>query len=250
MQGVVERRTPHRSSRNVLIEPTAMQAWRDGDRHGDRSAVPRGRQGEEGGTDHRQCPQALRDRARGPADEVTLKACSDNDWIEVSPAGPSSRSWVSTRRSSRSCRRARRASGSAITIAAGTLREMIENTIFAVSTDETRVNLSGMYIETTDNGRLRMVATDGHRLAMIERTLSRREAPPRASSCRARGWSELRKLLEDSRGRPSCRLTVAEKDARVQTPAPCRFFMRLDRGRVPRLPPGDPQGAVACERHA
>ena len=41
---------------------------------------------------------------------------------------------------------------------------MIERTLFAVSTDETRLNLSGVLLEAPENGKLRIVATDGHRL--------------------------------------------------------------------------------------
>ena len=47
---------------------------------------------------------------------------------------------------------------------------MIESTLFAVSLDETRINLSGVYLEN-QQGALRMVATDGHRLAMIDRQI-------------------------------------------------------------------------------
>ena len=71
----------------------------------------------------------------------------------------------------RAGRRAER-SGSAAT----TLNEMIEYTLFAVSADETRVNLNGIHVEATADGRLRMVATDGHRLAMITRAVEHADA--------------------------------------------------------------------------
>ncbi len=49
-----------------------------------------------------------------------------------------------------------------------TILDMIEKTEFAISTDETRYNLNGVFFdpgaETT-----RMVATDGHRLCLIEK---------------------------------------------------------------------------------
>ena len=57
------------------------------------------------------------------------------------------------------------------TTSASTIREMIERTIFAVSTDETRYSLNGVYIEQSDGGKVRMVATDGHRLAFEEKTV-------------------------------------------------------------------------------
>ena len=76
-------------------------------------------------------------------------------------------------------------------------REMIERTIFSVSTDETRRNLNGVFIEESKGGKVRMVATDGHRLALIERTvgsigLEKGVILPR------KGLAELRKLLEEA----------------------------------------------------
>jgi DNA polymerase-3 subunit beta len=53
------------------------------------------------------------------------------------------------------------------------LKEMIEKTIFAVSADETRYNLTGVFFSQTNEGEekaLKMVATDGYRLSIIERS--------------------------------------------------------------------------------
>jgi DNA polymerase-3 subunit beta len=55
------------------------------------------------------------------------------------------------------------------------LKEMIEKTFFSISTDESKYNLNGIYFKTIEeNGRklLRMVATDGHRLATIKREIN------------------------------------------------------------------------------
>lgn len=52
------------------------------------------------------------------------------------------------------------------------LAEMIERTIYAASADETRYNLNGVYFEQlVESEKIRMVATDGHRLAVIDRIL-------------------------------------------------------------------------------
>ena len=51
------------------------------------------------------------------------------------------------------------------------LRDMIDRTRFAVSTEETRYYLNGIYIHRKDNGEissLKAAATDGHRLATVE----------------------------------------------------------------------------------
>src|SRR5262245_24268921 len=52
-----------------------------------------------------------------------------------------------------------------------TLRRLIEKTQFAISTEETRYYLNGIYLHTHESGgklKLRSVATDGHRLARAE----------------------------------------------------------------------------------
>jgi DNA polymerase-3 subunit beta len=51
-----------------------------------------------------------------------------------------------------------------------TIAQMIQRTIFAISAEESRFTLNGALLLLRNNG-LVMVATDGHRLSMIERTL-------------------------------------------------------------------------------
>jgi DNA polymerase-3 subunit beta len=47
---------------------------------------------------------------------------------------------------------------------------MIDRTMYAASVDETRYNLNGVLFEMNqESGKIRMIATDGHRLAMVER---------------------------------------------------------------------------------
>jgi DNA polymerase III subunit beta len=57
-----------------------------------------------------------------------------------------------------------------------TLMEMITQTIFAVSDDETRYFMNGVYLEYVD-GRLMMVATDGRRLSHVAKTVDGEVAP-------------------------------------------------------------------------
>jgi DNA polymerase-3 subunit beta len=68
--------------------------------------------------------------------------------------------------------------GHAFTISAGDLRTLIDRTRFAISTEETRYYLNGIYLhaaKATAGGSefpvLRSVATDGHRLARVEMPL-------------------------------------------------------------------------------
>src|SRR3989304_6342971 len=57
------------------------------------------------------------------------------------------------------------------TLAAADLKRLINKTQFAISTEETRYYLNGIYLHTAGNGQnllLRAVATDGHRLAQAD----------------------------------------------------------------------------------
>lgn len=56
------------------------------------------------------------------------------------------------------------------TLPAETLRTIIDGTRFAISTEETRYYLNGIFLHVIDGAepKLRAVATDGHRLARIE----------------------------------------------------------------------------------
>ena len=56
------------------------------------------------------------------------------------------------------------------TIASADLKRLVDRTQFAISTEETRYYLNGIYFHTIDAGgdKLRAVATDGHRLAQAE----------------------------------------------------------------------------------
>jgi len=56
------------------------------------------------------------------------------------------------------------------TLAAGELKRLVDKTQFAISTEETRYYLNGIYLHVVDAGGpvLRAVATDGHRLAQAQ----------------------------------------------------------------------------------
>jgi DNA polymerase III subunit beta len=57
----------------------------------------------------------------------------------------------------------------AVELGLGLLRRMITKVIFAISTEESRFQLNGALFKVKDGG-LEMVATDGHRLALVEMT--------------------------------------------------------------------------------
>ncbi|MFB6352368.1 MAG: DNA polymerase III subunit beta [Bradymonadaceae bacterium] len=53
-------------------------------------------------------------------------------------------------------------------IGSSVLLDMIDKTLFSVSTDDARANLTGAFFKVTDEDNLLMVSTDGHRLSKIE----------------------------------------------------------------------------------
>jgi DNA polymerase III subunit beta len=57
-----------------------------------------------------------------------------------------------------------------LTLASTTLKEMIQRTIFAITQEESRYTLNGALM-VLSGGLLRLVTTDGHRLAYIEKAL-------------------------------------------------------------------------------
>ena len=82
-------------------------------------------------------------------------------------------------------------------IAPSDLRNLIDTTKFAVSMEETRYYLNGIYMHFSDTTNLIAVATDGHRLA-----LSQMKSPPGSENMPAviiprKAVLELRKLLDD-----------------------------------------------------
>ncbi|MEM1023923.1 MAG: DNA polymerase III subunit beta [Myxococcota bacterium] len=109
--------------------------------------------------------------------------------------------------------------------------EMLEKTLYAVSTDETRYNLTGVYCERTGEGQgLRMVATDGHRLAMVERPTDVEPAMSEGVIIPRKGLQELRKILDE--GDLPGRLGFVENSA-VFEKGSLLLTMRLVDGRFP-----------------
>ncbi len=77
------------------------------------------------------------------------------------------------------------------------LKEMIRKTFFAQSPDETRQILNGLLLEQ-DNEKVKMVGTDGHRLALIRRDLNGGSKGAKNSYLiPKKALTELIKLVED-----------------------------------------------------
>jgi len=84
-------------------------------------------------------------------------------------------------------------------LSAADLRKLIDRTRFAISTEETRYYLNGIYFHTVDDGegRLRAVATDGHRLSRVEIPLPEGAAGMPGVIVPRKTIGELRKLIDE-----------------------------------------------------
>jgi DNA polymerase-3 subunit beta len=111
----------------------------------------------------------------------------------------------------------------------------IDLTSFAASTDETRYNLNGVYFEP-QGPVLRMVATDGHRLALSERPLAGDYGLKRGVILPRKGLHELKKLLGEANDagteKPETKLGFAENSAIYRRPGVV-LAMRLIEGMFP-----------------
>ena len=100
------------------------------------------------------------------------------------------------------------------------LRRLFDKSKFAISTEETRFYLNGVYLHTAqgeDGQVLRAVATDGHRLARIDAALPEGAAGMPGVIVPRKTVGELRKLLDDDEAQIA--VSVSETKIRFATPA-------------------------------
>jgi DNA polymerase III subunit beta len=94
-------------------------------------------------------------------------------------------------------------------ISSAVMKEMIEKTVFAASNEESRYHLNGILFlqkpqntETGSPGKeiLRMVATDGHRLALIDRENTKIQGMEKGVVIPKKGILELKRIMSDREG--------------------------------------------------
>jgi DNA polymerase-3 subunit beta len=122
-----------------------------------------------------------------------------------------------------------------VDVVPGELLAQIDLTSFAASTDETRYNLNGVFFEP-QGPVLRLVATDGHRLALSEKPLAGDYALKRGVILPRKGLHELKKLLgeasEPGQEKIETKLGFAENSAIYRRPGVV-LAMRLIEGTFP-----------------
>ena len=83
------------------------------------------------------------------------------------------------------------------------MKEMIEKTVFAASNEESRYHLNGVLFSQSQQGTkvvLRMVATDGHRLSLIDRENQAIRGIEKGIIIPKKGVLEIKKIMGDQDG--------------------------------------------------
>lgn len=98
-------------------------------------------------------------------------------------------------------------------LSAADLKRIVEKTRFAISTEETRYYLNGIYLHQADGDKgsvLRSVATDGHRLARTDLPLPKGAEGMPGVIVPRKTVLELHKLLEEPEGEVSVSLSSSK----------------------------------------
>ncbi|MBS0536513.1 MAG: DNA polymerase III subunit beta [Proteobacteria bacterium] len=94
-------------------------------------------------------------------------------------------------------------------VPAADLKRLIDKTQFAISTEETRYYLNGIYLHAAGK-MLRAVATDGHRLAQVELTLPEGAAGMPGIIIPRKTVAEVQRLIESGEGDVAVELSAGK----------------------------------------
>lgn len=130
----------------------------------------------------------------------------------------------------------------AFKVKAGELKRLVDRTQFAISTEETRYYLNGIYLHVVDGAdgpMLRAVATDGHRLAQAEIPAPEGSAGMPGIIVPRKTVGEVQRLLEA----PDAEVTVELSDSKIRfTIGPVVLTSKLIDGTFPDYVRVIPQG--------
>jgi DNA polymerase-3 subunit beta len=120
------------------------------------------------------------------------------------------------------------------TLSARELRELIDATRFAISTEETRYYLNGIYVHAPEGANtLRAVATDGHRLARIELDLPEGAANMPGVIVPRKCVAEVRKLIDEYPDEAPIGIALSSSKIRFRFSAEATLTSKLIDGTFP-----------------
>lgn len=126
-----------------------------------------------------------------------------------------------------------------ITINPKILLEVIDKTVFAAGESDTRYTLNGILFHVIPGGNLSVVGTDGHRLAMIAKTIEGSVREERKNIIPRKAAIELRKLLD--KAEENIRVTFCKNHIMFSI-GNIQFLTRLIEGTYPNYEQVIPTG--------
>jgi len=130
-----------------------------------------------------------------------------------------------------------------------TLRDGLRKVAYAISTDETRYVLNGVYCQFKE-GKLTLVATDGRRLAMTDSDLEFPESQECNVIVPTKAVNELQRLLKDANDKTEVRLRIGARQIAFETQSNL-LVSKLIEGNYPnfrQVIPGQAKHRVTLER--
>ncbi len=128
-----------------------------------------------------------------------------------------------------------------------TLTDLLESTHFAMAHQDVRYYLNGLLLEM-DNDRIRAVATDGHRLALTDKTIELSVDAPCQYILPRKGVLEISRLLNGAEDRVT--VTIGDNHLRVATGKQSLTTKLVD-GRFPdyeRVIPRESETPILADR--
>lgn len=126
------------------------------------------------------------------------------------------------------------------------LTEMIRKTTYAVATERAYQNLNGVLL-TVNGDKVRMVATDGRRLARIERNLEVPASVPKAGIVPVKGLNHLLKVVSTGSERVEIKLEETHLSAKTEHAVICCRLIEGEYPKVEDVIPTDNDKKVAFE---
>jgi DNA polymerase-3 subunit beta len=132
-----------------------------------------------------------------------------------------------------------------VEISGKVMKQLLEKTSFSMSTDESKYNLNGIYFQTLEIDAkevLRLVATDGHRLSLVQHEIEtcQIEELKKGVILPKKGIFELKKIAEEGEG--NIKLGFLDNNALVKKDQTV-VIMRLVDGEFPDYNRVIPQGS-------
>ena len=136
-------------------------------------------------------------------------------------------------------------------VSAQTLRDGLKKVSYAISTDETRYVLNGIFFSLKDH-KIALVATDGRRLAMTDSDIEFPESQECNVIVPTKAVNELQRLLKDAGDKEEVRLSISAKQIAFETKDNL-LVSKLIEGNYPnfrQVIPGQAKHRVTLEREA